>query len=66
MIKCRRKKLYTRLSQGDEQAYYEIFDLHWERLYTIAKKIFKRKRKCERRGPRNLSEAVGETKGKQD
>ena len=32
-------KLFDRIKQGDENAYYTVFETHWERLYSIAFKI---------------------------
>lgn len=33
--------LYEKIVQGDESAYYELFELYWEQLYSIAFKILR-------------------------
>lgn len=33
------KEIFSSVKEGNEQAYYELFDRYWEKLYTIAKSI---------------------------
>lgn len=36
-------ELYNKVVAGDENAYYQIFEMHWERLYSISFKIIEEK-----------------------